>query len=147
MSTIKQLLNRKGYQYLSIPHDATVYSALELMAREGVGSLLVTEGEALSGIFTERIYANEVELKGRTAKNTLVKDVMRTSVIRLCPTDSVETCMELMMDNRVRYLPVIDNGRILGVVSISDLIKCANEDQRFTIEQLEHFINGELLHH
>jgi CBS domain-containing protein len=147
MSTIKQLLNRKGYQYLSITSDATVYSALELMSKEGVGSLLVTEGDVLCGMFTERIYANEVELKGRTAKDTLVKDVMRTSVMRLSPTDSVATCMELMMDNRVRYLPVVDNGRILGVVSISDLIKCANEEQRFTIEQLEHFINGELLHH
>jgi CBS domain-containing protein len=146
MPTIKQLLHRKGHHFLSIASDATVLSAIELMAKENVGSLLVTDGDQLAGIITERIYAREVEVKGRSAKDTLVKDVMRRQVDCLAPTDSVEKCMALMVQKRLRYLPVVDQGRISGIVSIGDLSMYSAEDQRFTIDQLEHYINGDLHH-
>lgn len=147
MTNIHQLLEKKGRHYLSVGADKTVHHALEIMAKENVGSLLVVDGVKFSGIITERDYARDVELKGRTAKGTLVKDIMKTNVASLKSTDSVEDGLELILKKRLRYLPVVDDGHVAGVVSIADLEESCAEDQKFTIEQLQYYIIGDFGHH
>lgn len=140
MTTINQLLKVKGHGYLSVGPDQTVYAAIKLMADEDVGSLLVMDGDALVGIVTERHYARDVKLKGRTSPQTLVRDIMETQVACVEPNETVEACLKLMTEERVRHLPVIDDGRVVGIVSIGDLVKSVIDEQRFTIDQLEIYI-------
>ena len=140
MTTINQLLNVKGHGYLSVGPDETVYVALKLMADEDVGSLLVMDGDALVGIVTERHYARDVMLKGRTSPQTLVRDIMETEVASVEPNETVEACLRLMTEERVRHLPVVAGGRVVGIVSIGDLVKSVIDEQRFTIVQLETYI-------
>ncbi len=147
MTTINQLLNVKGHGYLSVGPDETVYAAIKLMADEDVGSLLVMDGDALVGIVTERHYARDVMLKGRTSPQTLVRDIMETEVACVEPNETVETCLRLMTEERVRHLPVVDDGRVVGIVSIGDLVKSIIDEQRFTIDQLETYIHGERITH
>ena len=124
------------------PTDS-VFNALQRMADMGIGSLLVTEGDAIVGILTERDYARKVVLKGRTSALTLVRDVMTTEVLFVNPTRTSEECMALMTDNRVRHLPVMsEDGKLLGLISIGDLVKDIISEQKFVIEQLEHYITG-----
>jgi CBS domain-containing protein len=142
MVTIRQLLDQKGGKICSIHPDATVFDAIAKMAENEIGSLIVMEGEVLVGIITERDYARDVILKGRTSHATLVHEIMTKHVIAVRPEQSVEECMALMTDRRVRHLPVIKGDKIIGIVSIGDLVKSIIGDQKFTIDQLNHYISG-----
>lgn len=142
MTTIKQLLDEKGHRVFSVRPNDTVYDAIRKMAEENVGSLLVMEGATIVGLLTERNYARNVALKGRTSPTTPVRDIMETNVLYVRPDRSVEECMAIMTDRRVRHLPVIDGDRLVGIVSIGDLVKSIISDQKFIIDQLEHFIRG-----
>jgi CBS domain-containing protein len=147
MTVIKQILNTKGCDFFSIAPEETVYAAMAFMAEANIGSLLVIDDGVLVGIITERDYAREIVLKGRTSSQTLVREIMKIEVPYITSNESVETCMELMTQDRIRHLPVVDSGRVVGVISIGDLVKSVINDQRFVIEQLEDYIHGELRHH
>ena len=142
MATVKQLLDQKGHEVLSIGPDDSVFDAIKKMADNNVGSLVVLEGEKLVGIITERDYARNVFLKGRSSPETTVREIMSTHVVCARPEQSVEECMAVMTDKAVRHLPVLEKKQIVGVVSIGDLIKSIISDQKFVIEQLEHYITS-----
>ena len=120
-----------------------MFDALELMADKNIGALLVMEGEVVAGIMTERDYARKVVLMSRSSKQTAVREIMTSAVMYVRPDQTSEECMVLMTENRLRHLPVMDGGRLLGIISIGDLVKDIIAEQRFTIEQLEHYISGE----
>ena len=145
MTTIKQVLDNKGYDVRFIHPEASVFDALKLMAELNIGSLVVLEDEKLAGIITERHYAREVVLKGKTSRGTLVRDIMSTKVDCARPDQSVEECMAIMTARAVRHLPVLEHERLVGIVSIGDMVNSVIEDQRFTIEQLEHYVYGDRL--
>ena len=142
MATIKQLLDDKGREVLTIGPDDTVFDAIKKMADNSVGSLVVLEGEKLVGIITERHYARNVFLKGRSSPKTTVVEIMSTRVVCALPEQSVEECMAVMTDKAVRHLPVLENKQVIGIISIGDLVKNIISEQKFTIEQLEHYISG-----
>jgi CBS domain-containing protein len=142
MVTIRQLLHHKGGKICSIHPDATVFDAVATMAENDIGSLIVMDGEALIGIITERHYARNVVLKGKTSPATTVQEIMDRHVITVRPEQSVEECMALMTVRRVRHLPVIEDKKIIGIVSIGDLVKSIIDGQKFVIDQLEHYISG-----
>ena len=142
MATVKQLLESKGSDVLSVDPDATVFEAIKTMADENVGALLVIDGGKPVGIFTERLYSRRVILKGRSSPMTEVKDVMDTPVISVGPAHTVDECMAIMTEHHVRHLPVLENDSLIGIVSIGDLVKSVIADQKFTIEQLETYIRG-----
>ena len=142
MTTIQQLLDGKGHEVLSIEPDDTVLEAIRKMSDNDVGSLVVLEGEKLVGIITERHYARNVILKGRSSPKTTVKEVMSTRVVCARPEQLVQECMAVMTERAVRHLPILDKKRVIGVISIGDLVKSIISDQKFTIEQLEHYISG-----
>ena len=145
MTAVTEILKAKGLSDVSvyaISPTATVLEALQMMADKSVGALLVMEGEKIAGILTERDYARKIALMGRTSVTTLVSDVMTRNVMYVGPTQTSEECMALMTDNRLRHLPVVDNGRLLGLVSIGDLVKDIMSQQQFVIKQLEHYISG-----
>jgi CBS domain-containing protein len=142
MVTIRQLLDRKGGKVCSIHPDATVFDAVAKMADNDIGSLIVMDGDALVGIITERHYARNVILRGRTSPATLVREIMERQVITVRPEQTVEDCMALMTEKRVRHLPVIEGGKITGIVSIGDLVKSIIDEQKFVIDQLHHYIRG-----
>ena len=142
MVAIWQLLNKQGGKVYSIHPDATVFDAVAKMADNDIGSLIVMDGDALVGIITERHYARNVILKGRTSPATLVREIMERQVITVRPEQTVEGCMALMTDKRVRHLPVTEGGKIIGIVSIGDLVKSIIDEQKFVIDQLHHYIRG-----
>ena len=142
MVTIRRLLAQKGGNICSIHPDATVFDAVATMAENDIGSLIVMDGEALIGIITERHYARNVVLKGKTSPATTVQEIMERHVITVGPEQSIEECMALMTDRRVRHLPVIEDKKIIGIVSIGDLVKSIIDGQKFVIDQLEHYISG-----
>jgi CBS domain-containing protein len=142
MTSINQILKVKGHDVFAIGPEETVYAAIKLMADKDIGSLLVMENASLVGIFTERQYARDVMLKGRTSPSTLVRDIMETPVA-VEPDETVEACLVVMTEERVRHLPVIDGDRVVGIVSIGDLVKSVIDEQQFTIGQLEAYIHGE----
>ena len=141
MTTIKQLLHHKGPEVHSVPPEATVYDAIKKMADNNVGSLVVLDNGALVGILTERHYARNVVLKGRTSPTTPVQAIMDTNVIYAKPEQTVEECMAVMTDKKVRHLPVIQDGSLIGIISIGDLVQAIISHQQFTIEQLEFYIH------
>ena len=141
-ATVQQLLDAKGRHLWSATPDDTVYSAISLMAEKDVGALPVVEGDVLVGIITERHYARDIALKGRRSPQTLVRDIMEEALISTRPRQTIDRCMRLMTEHRVRHLPVVDDGKILGIVSIGDIVKCIIDDQKFVIEQLECYIHG-----
>ena len=147
MTMIKQILKVKGHDYFSVGPDETVYAAIEKLAEKNVGSVLVMNGATLVGMFTERDYARNVVLRGRSSPQTLVRDIMSTQVAYVEPDDTVEDCMALMTEKRVRHLPVLEDEAVVGVISIGDLVKSIIDDQRFTINQLETYISGEVYVH
>ena len=120
-----------------------MFDALKLMADKNIGALLVMEAEKVAGIITERDYARKVVLMSRSSKQTPVREIMTSAVMYVRPDQTSEECMVLMTENRLRHLPVIDGGRLVGIISIGDLVKDIIAEQRFTIEQLEHYISGE----
>jgi CBS domain-containing protein len=143
MTTVKHVLDQKGHHVHFIHPDASVFDALKMMAENNIGSLAVLEDGKLVGVITERHYAREIVLKGRTSPGTLVRDIMSTKVIYARPDQSVEECMAVMTAKAVRHLPVLERGRLVGIVSIGDMVKSVIDDQKFIIEQLEHFIHGD----
>jgi CBS domain-containing protein len=140
MTTVRQLLDQKGRNIWSIHPDATVFDAVAKMAEKDVRSLVVMEGEELVGIITERLYARNVVLKGKTSP---VRDIMERHVVIAQPEQSVDQCMAVMSEERVRHLPVFEGKKPIGIVSIGDLVKSIIGDQKFMIIQLEHYVHGE----
>ncbi len=144
MTTVKQILSEKGRDVWSIGPDDSVLDAIKMMADRGVGALLVTEGGLLAGIVSERDYARKVILKGKSSQHTRVAEIMTSPVICGRMTQSVQECMALMTEKRVRHLPIMDSDRLVGIISIGDVVKAIIDEQRFTIEQLEHYIAGDI---
>ena len=142
MKLVKQLLEAKGHDVLSISPDASVLDAVKLMAQKGVGALIVMEGSTLAGMVSERDYARKIILKGRSSDTTTVREVMTAEVVTTTGEESVEKCMNMMTDSRIRHLPVIDDGAVTGIISIGDLVKAVIADQKEEIEHLEHYISG-----
>ena len=142
MKTVKEILKAKGRDIWSVRPDDTVFDAVKLMADKSIGSLLVMEGDKLVGIVTERDYARKVILEGKSSRDSAVKEVMSTGVLCVSPDRTVEECMALMTDKRARHLPVIENKRVIGVVSIGDLVKALINEQQILIDQLQHYIAG-----
>jgi CBS domain-containing protein len=142
MKTVKDILRAKGSKVYSISPDATVYEALNRMAEKNVGSMLVFEGKVLVGMISERDYSRKTILKGRLSKDTAVREIMTTSVVSVHPDDDIEACMELFTDKRVRHLPVIEKGKVVGIVSIGDVVKSIIDYKEFIIEELENYIKG-----
>jgi CBS domain-containing protein len=142
MKTVAQLLRGKGHEVLSVPPETPVFEALKVMAEKNVGALLAVEGDRLVGIFSERDYARKVILKGKSSKDTPVREVMSSHVLYVRPEQTVEECMALMTDKRVRHLPVLEEGRLVGVISIGDVVKAIIAEQEFLIEQLQNYITG-----
>lgn len=142
MTTIRQLLNKKGNDVTTIFPDDTVFRAIEIMAERDIGALVVVEDHAPIGVLTERDYAREVILKGRSSRDTPIRDVMLADFQVAGLDDSVEQCMERMTDKRIRHLPVLQNGRLVGLVSIGDLVKSVIDQQQSTIQQLVGYVSG-----
>ena len=143
MTGVVHILRSKPEQTVyTIPPTATVFDAVKLMAEKGIGALVVTEGEQVLGIITERDYARKIILMARSSKETPVRDIMTSAVMYVSPAQTSQECMALMTENRLRHLPVMDNGKLIGLVSIGDLVKDIISEQKFIIEQLEHYITG-----
>lgn len=140
--TVRQLLQEKGFAVWSIHPDATVFAALEEMAEKNVGSLVVIENDEIVGIFSERDYARKVILHGHASRELKVRSVMSDHLVTVGPEQDLSDCMRLMTDNRVRHLPVLEDGRQIGVVSIGDVVKAVMAEQEFLIEQLQDYISG-----
>lgn len=143
MTTVRQLLDRKSKKIWSIQSDATVFDAIAKMAEKDIGALVVMDGDEFVGIITERHYARNVFLKGKASPTTPVRDIMERHVIIARPEQSVEQCMAIMSEKRVGHLPIVSGKKLIGIISIGDLVKSIIGDQKFTIEQLEHYISGE----
>ncbi len=143
MHTMRQILDRKqDKQICSIRPEASVYDAIKMMADRRVGALLVMTGPELQGVISERDYAREVILKGRASRDTRVEEIMTTNVISVPSKQAVDASLNLMTDNHIRHLPIVDDGLVVGIVSLGDLVKDIMSDQRATIEQLQNYIRS-----
>lgn len=142
MKSVSQLLQTKGHQVWSINPEAYVIDALKMMAEKSVGALLVLEAGQVVGIISERDYARKVSLEGKSSKTTPVREIMTQKVVYVRPEQSIEECMALMTDKRIRHLPVLDGDRLIGVISIGDVVKAVISEQEFIIAQLENYITG-----
>jgi CBS domain-containing protein len=143
MKSVAQLLKAKGYAVQSIAPSATVLDCLKLFADKGIGAALVMDGEKMVGIFSERDYARKVALHGKTSKDVKVQEVMTTDVLWVGPERTNAECMALMTEKRIRHLPVMEAGKVIGVISIGDLVKDIIAEQEFVIAHLESYIMGE----
>ena len=144
MKSAAQILKSKPVQTVeTVTPSTSVFDAVKLMAQKNIGALLVMEDLKIAGMITERDYARKIILIGRSSKETLVRDIMTSPVMYVRPDQTNEECMALMTDNRVRHLPVVDNGKLVGLISIGDLVKDIISEQKFIIEQLEHYIAGD----
>ena len=142
LKSVRQVLNAKGYAVETVAPETSVYEALQKLSNREVGALVVLEKGEICGLFSERDYARKVALQGRNSKETQVQEIMTRRVITLEPQQTVEACMVLMTDKRIRHLPVLEDGRLIGIVSIGDIVKAVIEAQRLTIEELESYITG-----
>jgi len=142
MITVMQILQEKGDEVWTIGPKITVFDALKLMAEKEIGALMVVEAGQVVGIFSERDYARKVILKGRSSKDTPVRKIMTERVITVDPATTVEVCMGLMTDRRIRHLPVMEGDRLIGVISIGDVVKAIVSEQTYLIEHLENYIAG-----
>jgi CBS domain-containing protein len=142
VDTVRSVLNQKGRDIWSAQPDARVYDAIEMMADKHVGALLVMSEGKLLGIISERDYARKVILQGKSSKQTLVKEIMTSPVIFVRPEHTVEDCMRIMTNNRIRHLPIVEDEKVLGVVSIGDLVKCIISAHEETIQQLQLYITS-----
>ena len=140
MRTVRQLLEAKSSEIIAIGPEAPVIDAIRLMAERGIGALLVMQGARLAGILSERDYARKIVLQGRSSRDTPVRDIMTAEVVTVAPGDSIDHCMQLVTDRRIRHLPVVDGGEVIGVLSIGDLVKTVIELQRRDIDQLQRYI-------
>jgi CBS domain-containing protein len=143
VDTIESVLKLKGRQVLSVAPTATVYEAIEKMSEKGVGALLVMSEGQLTGIISERDYARKVILKDRSSKHTQVQEIMTTPVLTVTPADTVEECMRIITENRIRHLPVVDRDRVVGIISIGDLVNWIITAHEETIGQLQSYITGQ----
>lgn len=139
---ISSLLHHKGSTVWSVQPESTVFDAIKLMAEKNIGALLVVTRGTLVGVFTERDYARKIALHGKSSKETLVKEILSRNVVTASPADSVEECMRMMTENRVRHLPVLQNEEVVGIVSIGDLVNYIISAQDATIAQMEQYIAG-----
>jgi CBS domain-containing protein len=143
MSIVKNILQKKGNAVHSISPDRSVYDALEELEEKNIGSLVVVDNGKLTGIFTERDYARKVILKGRSSKDTLVRDIMSSPPLFVNPNNTLDECMQLMTDKFIRHLPVLENDELIGVISIGDIVKYTIYEKDFIIGNLEHYITGQ----
>src|SRR5574342_1019414 len=142
MKTVQQVLRQKGSAFWSVTPETMVYNALRLMAEKDVGALLVLEGSRLVGIISERDYARKVVLKGKSSLDTPVREIMTGRVMCVRPDQTVEECMAMVTEKRIRHLPVVVDDEVVGVVSIGDLVKASIDEKDFLIKQLENYITG-----
>ncbi len=142
MKTVKDILQTKGHDVLSITPDATVYEALKVMADKNVGALVVLNGESVAGLLSERDYARKVILHGKSSKEMQVREIMTAKVYYMRPDQTLQDCMTQMTDKRIRHLPVLEGGRLVGIISIGDVVKEIIADHESTIKLLENYITG-----
>lgn len=142
MGLVKQILDSKGNEIFTIAPDTSVYHALELMVEKNVSALLVMENDQLAGIFTERDYARKVVLKGRRSKETQIGEIMTRELITVSSESTIDECMGLMTGKYIRHLPVVDNGKLAGIISIGDVVRRIIEDQKSIIGHMEQYIAG-----
>lgn len=140
--TVNQILSTKGDYVYSIVSTISVYDAIKVMGEKNVGAILIIEDDQLKGILSERDYARKIVLQGKSSKNTLVNEIMVSKVVTVQPTDDLDYCMELMISRRIRHLPVIENDKVIGLISIGDVVKSIIEKQKETIQLLDSYING-----
>jgi len=141
-SSISEILHSKGKNVWTVSPETTVYSALEVMAAKNIGALCVTEGSRLVGILSERDYTRKIVLKGKSSRTALVREIISDHVVSVSPDSTIEECLHLMTDNRIRHLPVLEDGKLTGLISIGDLVNYIISSQRSTIEQLQTYISG-----
>jgi CBS domain-containing protein len=139
--TVNQILSRKGNDVFFVISTITVYEAIKVMGEKNIGAVLVIEDSSLKGILSERDYARKVVLKNKASKDTLVKEIMDQEFVTIKPTDNIEDCMELMSTKKVRHLPVLDNEIVVGIISMSDVVKAIIEIQKTTIQHLDSYIS------
>jgi Predicted signal-transduction protein containing cAMP-binding and CBS domains len=144
MKTVREIIATKGGDIWTIPPNTTVFEALKTMADKNVGALLVLDGDAITGILSERDYARKVILHGKSSKELQVSEIMSSKVYFVSPTDNVDDCMALFTNKRVRHLPVLENEQLVGIISIGDVVKAVIADQEYTIRHLENYITGGL---
>lgn len=142
MKLVKHLLDSKDQHVYSVGPDTSVLDAIKLMAEKTISSVLVMQGDAMLGIVTERDYARKVIIKGRSSESTSVSEIMTADVLSVTPDKSVDDCMAIMTQKKIRHLPVVDNGAVVGMISIGDLVEAIISDQKEEIEQLEQYISG-----
>ena len=140
MRTVRQLLDTKSSEIHSISPDAPVIDAIRLMAERRIGALLVMEGQCLAGMLSERDYARKIVLQGRSSKDTPVRDIMTAEVVSISPRHNTDQCMQLMTDSRIRHLPVVEDGQVIGLISIGDLVKAVIEAQQQELDHLQRYI-------
>jgi CBS domain-containing protein len=141
--TISQILASKGAEVTTTTPEAVVFDALTVMGEKNIGALVVIEGDQVVGVFSERDYSRKVILQGKTSRSTCVREVLSQPVITITPADSIEECMQRMTVNRIRHLPVVDDGKLVGVVSIGDVVNWIMQAQRHAIKQLTGYISGQ----
>lgn len=142
MNTVRDLIRKKGSQVFAVKPDASVLEALRLMGKENIGAVLVMEGSTVAGILSERDCARKVELAGKTVKDTKVSEIMTSKVLYVEISQPLEECMAIMIDKNIRHLPVYENGKLLGLLSVRDVLKEVVDYQKFMISQLEHYISS-----
>lgn len=142
MSTVRNILQQKGNLVFSISPYSSVYDGLEYLEEKNLGGLVVVENGNLIGVFTERDYARKVILKGRSSKETLVRDIMDTNPVFVTPDNTLDDCMQLMTNKFIRHLPVMEDGELIGVISIGDIVKYIISEKDFIIENLEHYVTS-----
>jgi CBS domain-containing protein len=142
MRTVRDILKEKGAEVWAVPPQSTVYEALQMMAEKNVGALMVMEQDKVVGLISERDYARKIVLKGKFSRDVPVQEIMTHDMVRIGPEEDVEGCMELMTDKRIRHLPVFENERLIGIVSIGDIVKTIIQHKAEIIEQLENYIMG-----
>lgn len=142
MKTVNNIIQNKSNSIHSVNPDTSVLDALKVMMDKNISALLVMEGPQLKGIFTERDYARKIILQGKSSKDTLIKDVMTAELETIRLNSSIDRCMEIMTDKHIRHLPIVENGKVAGMISIGDLVKFVIEDQKLTIEQLQNYISS-----
>ncbi len=143
MKTVAELLKVRPARVVSITPEQTVLEAIKVLAAEDIGAAIVMTGDRIAGIFSERDYTRKVILKGRSSDTTRVEEIMTSNVIVVNPRTKARECMQLMTEKNIRHLPVVEEGRVIGMVSIRDIVSDIIADQDFTIEQLEHYISGQ----
>ena len=142
MRTVRDILREKGSDVYSVAPEATVYEALQIMAEKNVGALMVMRGEKVAGLISERDYARKIVLKGRFSKDVPVGEIMTVEMVRVVPDEDIEGCMELMTYHRIRHLPVLEGDRLIGIVSVGDIVKAIIEHKEEIIMDLENYIKG-----